>query len=130
MITPLYITQNLRLLNNMKEGLIDQEIIQPLPDISLPISILNPPPSILLHRWIQFPKSIDPTHIQETFDAFSLLWCKTWMFVGKWSEMDVDLFVTDVQITANDHSFAFFLEVLTVTMEGFLILLRFVEQPF
>lgn len=127
MITPLHITQNLRLLNNRKEGLIDQEIIQPLPDISLPISILNPPPSILLHRWIQFPKSIHPTHIQETLDALPLLWRETWMFVGKGSVMDVDLFVADVQVATDDHSFAFFLEVLAVTMEGFLIMLCFVD---
>lgn len=49
------------------------------------------------------------------------------MLVRKWCEMDVDFFVADVQISAYDHSFTFLLKALTITMEGFLILLGLVE---
>lgn len=129
MITSLHITQNLRLLHHRKEGLIDQEIIQPFPDISLPVSILNPPPSILFYPRIQFPKSINPTHIQEPFDALPLLRRESRVLVRIRREVDVDFLVADVQITADDHSFAFLLEALAITMKGFLVLLRLVEQP-
>lgn len=51
------------------------------------------------------------------------------MFIRERSEVDVYLFVADVQVAAYYHSFALFLEVLAVAMEGFLVLLSFVEQP-
>lgn len=60
MIASLHIAQHLRFSHNRKETIIHQEIVKSLPDITLSVSMLNSPPSILLQSWIQLSKSVHP----------------------------------------------------------------------
>lgn len=121
MVAALHFSQDLRLLNHREEVIVDQEVIEPLADVALSITVLDPPPSVLSDFLVQLPKSISPAQLEEVPEALAFDVGEARVLVSHHRHVDVDLLMTNVHVSTDYHTLSFGLQLLAVLVKGLLV---------
>ena len=106
---------------------IDHEIVQSPPDVLGPASCSHAPPRVLDLLWILVSEGVNPTAFQELTEAVAFFDGKSCRLLIAFRPGDVNLLVTDVEVSTEDHSFLL-AEVVTIFLEALVPLIDSVIQ--